>query len=195
MSQTAFNRAIEIKEKQHGRLLLVLSLTANLVMGVCVSILINRTIIVYEDNGKLAVLKQKEFELDEPRLKEFVKMVARECLSFNPKSLPGQLEDISAYLTQEPAKNIMESYERNKKKIQDETVFYDFIIKNVLLIKSSEPFKVEIDGIRTVFVNNKEIDKEAKYLFEVKRVRPAENNPYGLIVSSITEKEEDHPKQ
>ncbi len=191
MSQMAFNRAAEIKEKQYMKLFLGTSLILNLLLGFSVSALIDRVIIVYDDAGKLAVLNHNDLELDEPRLKEFVRMISREYLCFTPESLPKQIESISPYLLQEPAKAALESYDRNKKKIKEEKVFYDFSVRDIQLVNNSEPFKVEVIGIRTVFINGKDISGEARYLFEIKRIRPTRENPYGLIASRITEQKEE----
>jgi hypothetical protein len=194
MSQMAFNRAAEIKEKQYMKLFLGISLILNLLLGFSVSVLIDRVIIVYDDAGNLAVLNHKDLELDEPRLKEFVRMISREYLCFTPESLPKQIESISSYLLQEPAKAALESYDRNKKKIKEEKVFYDFLVKEIRLVNNSEPFRLEATGIRTVFINGKDISGEASYLFEVKRIRPTRENPYGLIASRIIEQKEE-PKE
>jgi hypothetical protein len=191
MSQMAFNRAAEIKEKQYMKLFLGTSLILNLLLGFSVSALIDRVIIVYDDAGKLAVLNHNDLELDEPRLKEFVRMISREYLCFTPESLPKQIESISSYLLQEPAKAALESYDRNKKKIKEEKVFYDFSVRDIQVVNNSEPFKVEAIGIRTVFINGKDISGEARYLFEIKRIQPTRENPYGLIASRIIEQKEE----
>ena len=191
MSELAVNRALLLKYNKTMTIFLMISLAVNLFVGTgfLVYVLRNRTpIIVYEDGGELTVLKKQDYHLNEKLLEDFVRMIAREYLSFSPVSLPRQIDGIKEYVAAAPVKIIMDEYTKNQETIQQESVFHQFTIDDIKIIKKSDPFRVEAGGVRTIYVSGKENSKKTVYIFEVKKITPTDSNPWGLIVSQIVEK-------
>lgn len=191
MSELAFNRIILEKNNQILAVVAVISLGLNLILSLILTFSVNkRPLIVYEDSGQITSLKQNQFKLDEGILESFVRMITKEYLSFTAVSLPTQIEGIKQYLADSPKTSILESYKKNQKKLQEENVFHQYSIYGINITKKSNPFLVEVSGIKTVYANGNSKNIKAAYVFEIQKIKQSKENPYGLIVSKIAEKPE-----
>ncbi len=191
MSELAFNRIILEKNNQILAIVAVISLGLNLILSLILTFSVNkRPLIVYEDSGQVTSLKQNQFKLDEGILEGFVRMITKEYLSFTAVSLPTQIEGIKQYLADSPKNAILESYKKNQKKLQEENVFHQYSIYGINITKKSNPFLVEVSGIKTVYANGNSKNIKAAYVLEIQKIKQSENNPFGLIVSTIAEKTE-----
>lgn len=188
MSELAFNRIILEKNNQILAVVAVISLGLNLILALILTFSVHkRPLVVYEDSGQVTTLKQSNFKLDEGILEGFVRMVTKEYLSFTSVSLPTQIEGIKQYLADGPKNAILESYKKNQKKLQEENVFHQFAIYGINITKKSNPYLVEVSGIKMVYANGNSKNIKAGYVLEIQKVKQSEENPYGLIVSKITE--------
>lgn len=188
MSELAFNRIILEKNNQILAVVAVISLGLNLILTMVLTFSVNkRPLIVYEDSGQVTKLNQSKFKLDEGILEGFTRMITKEYLSFTAVSLPTQIDGIKQYLAEGPKNAILESYKRNQKKLQEDNVFHQFSIYEINISKKSNPFLVEVSGIKTVYANGNSKNIKAGYVLEIQKVKQSEENPYGLIVSKITE--------
>ncbi len=191
MSELAFNRLILERNNQILAVLALLSMGLNLLLTMIVIFSVHRKpLIVYDDSGQVTTLNQNNFKLDEGILEGFVRMITKEYLSFTAVSLPTQIEGIKQYLAETPKNAILESYKKNQKKLQDENVFHQFSIYGITITKKSNPFLVEVTGIKTVYANGNSKNIKAAYILEIQKIKQTEQNPYGLVVSKIIEKEE-----
>ncbi len=191
MSELAFNRLILERNNQILAVPALLSMGLNLLLTMIVIFSVHRKpLIVYDDSGQVTTLNQNNFKLDEGILEGFVRMITKEYLSFTAVSLPTQIEGIKQYLAETPKNAILESYKKNQKKLQDENVFHQFSIYVITITKKSNPFLVEVTGIKTVYANGNSKNIKAAYILEIQKIKQTEQNPYGLIVSKIIEKEE-----
>ncbi len=189
MSELAFNRIILEKNNYVLSVLAVISLSINLFLTTMLAFSINKKpLMVYEDSGQVISLNNREFKLDEKILEGFVHLITKEYLSFSPSSLPVQIEAIKHYLTDSPRNAILDSYKKNEKKIQEENVFQQFTVQEIKITKKNSPYLVEVDGIKTVYANGNSKNIAATYALEIERIKQAQDNPYGLIVSKIIEK-------
>ena len=189
MSELAFNRIILEKNNQTLAIVTVVSLIINLILIIFLSFSINKkALVVYEDSGQVIALKQNNFKLNEEILKGFVRMITKEYFSFSAVSLPTQIEGIKQYLADNPKNAILESYKKNEKKLQEENVFLQFSIYQIDITKKNNPYEVEVSGIKTIYANGNSKNVAVTYLLEVQRIKQAQDNPYGLIVSKIIEK-------
>ena len=189
MSELAFNRIILEKNNQILAIISLISLALNLIFIGMVALSANRrALIVYENAGQVTTLKQNNFQLNEEILEGFVKMITKEYLSFTAVSLPTQIEGIKQYLTDGPRNAILDSYTKNQKKMQSENVFHQFSIYEIKITKKNEPYEVIVIGIKTIYANGNSKNASAAYVMEIQRIKQTKENPYGLIVSKITEK-------
>ncbi len=192
MSELAFNRVILEKNNQVLSILSLASIAINLILVIMLIFAFNKTpLIVFEDSGQVTALKKQGFKLNEKVLESFVKLIAKEYLSFSPTSLPLQIQGIAPYLTDDPKRAILDSYKKNEKRLQRGSVFHQFTIHDINITKKNSPFTVEVSGIRTIYANGKNKNTEAAYVFAVQKIKQTETNPYGLIVSRIVEKPKD----
>ncbi|MCA9409537.1 MAG: hypothetical protein KC733_12660, partial [Candidatus Omnitrophica bacterium] len=86
---------------------------------------------------------------------------------------------------------ILKSYEKNKAAITS-GVFFQFNLQDIKISKRSNPYTIDVSGVMSI------IDKKGRYktedrayIFEVLRVKPSSDNPYGLKVISITERQKE----
>ena len=188
MSELVFNRVILEKNNQILALVAVISVSVNLLfMLVLIATINKKPLVVYEDSGQVRSLKKNDFKLDERILEGFVRMVTKEYFSFTAVSLPMQVEGIKQYLAEGPKESILKSYKKNERKLQEENVFHQYSIYGIDLTKKSSPFLVDVQGIKTIYANGNSKNTRAAYEFEIQKVPQSEENPYGLIVSRITE--------
>jgi len=191
MSELAFNRIILEKNNQILAVVAVVSLGLNLILALTLTFSVNkRPLVVYEDSGQITSLKQTNFKLDEGVLEGFVRMITKEYLSFTAVSLPTQIEGIKQYLADSPKNAILQSYKKNAKKMQEENVFHQYSIYGINITKKSNPFLAEVSGIKTVYANGNSKNIKAAYILEIQKIKQTAENPFGLIVSKITEKTE-----
>ncbi|MBP9854908.1 MAG: hypothetical protein KBD53_08580 [Candidatus Omnitrophica bacterium] len=191
MSELAFNRIILEKNNQILAVVSIISLGLNLFLTLILIFSINqKPLIVYDDSGQVTTLNQKNFKLDEGILEGFARMISKEYLSFTAVSLPTQIEGIKQYLAESPKNAILESYKKNQKKLQEENVFHQYSIYGINITKKNNPFLVEVTGIKTVYANGNSKNINASYILEIQKIKQSEENPYGLLVSKITQKDE-----
>ncbi|MCA9407206.1 MAG: hypothetical protein KC733_00820 [Candidatus Omnitrophica bacterium] len=189
MSELAFNRIILEKNNQTLSVIAVISLGLNLVLALTLTFTINKkSLIVYEQSGQVTALNQNSFKLDEGILEGFVRMITKEYLSFTAVSLPIQIDGIKQYLADNTKNAILESYRKNEKKMQQENVFHQFSIYEIKITKKSNPFLVEVSGIKTVYANGNSKNIKAAYILEIQKYQQTKENPYGLIVTKFMEK-------
>ncbi|MBU1862485.1 MAG: hypothetical protein KKH94_02335 [Candidatus Omnitrophica bacterium] len=196
MGETAFTRALLEKHNQVLTITLVVSVLANLLLGIGLIAALNAPpLIVRKEFNEMVKLRAEKYEVNEEHLKDFVNMVSEKYLSFSPTSLPEQVEEISVYLENTPKKALLDSYERNREKIITERIFHQFVIKNIEITKKNHPYWVEVEGLRAIVSTTKNSTVEKTYVFEVRKVKPTVENLYGLVVSQVVEKEEEGSKE
>ncbi len=146
-------------------------------------------IVVYAHDGQIRVLDTKALQMDETPLKDFIKMIAGQYLSFTADSLPKQIEGIKPYLAPKPAEAILDSFKSNQAIIEKQGISQQFVIDNITITKANNPFWIEVEGVRNINAagNNKSIPMT--YVFEVKKVNPTQSNPYGFLMTDIIEKD------
>ncbi len=189
MSELAFNRALLISHNKTLTFLGIGSLILNMILAGLLMVKVSqRPMILTGNEGSLAVASAQEYKLEEKMLESFVRMITNEYLSFSPTSLPTQIDGIRNYLTARPIEAILESYNKLKSRISKGGVFHQFSIHDIAITKKKSPFIVEVQGVRTIYANGHYKGEDKVYMFEVKRIRATETNPYGLIVSQIVEK-------
>ena len=137
----------------------------------------------------MSVLKTKNLAVDETLLKDFAKYIAGQYLTFTADSLSKQIDDIKPYLAPKPAEAILDSFKENQAIIQKDNISQQFVINNIAITKDSNPFWVEIQGMRNIHAAGNDKTVAITYVMEVKRVKATENNPYGLIMDDIIEKD------
>ena len=72
--------------------------------------------------------------------------------------------------------------------MQQENVFHQFSIYEIKITKKSNPFLVEVSGIKTVYANGNSKNIKAAYILEIQKYQQTKENPYGLIVTKFMEK-------
>ena len=190
MSELVFNRVILEKNNQILSLLSVISISLNLLL---VFAFIQKSskppLIVYAQDGQIEVLRTRDLKMDELFLKDFSKMIAGQYLSFAADSLPKQIEGIKPYLGDKPRQTIMDSYKTNQALIEKDNISQQFVINTVSITKESDPFWVEIEGIRNIHAAGDDKSMPMIYVFEVKKIKSTAINPYGFLVTDVIEKD------
>ena len=190
MSELVFNRVILERNNQALMILSALSLVLNfiLVLGLLRAYQ-KPPLVVYAQDGEVSVLKTKNLAVDEILLKDFAKYIAGQYLTFTADSLSKQIDDIKPYLAPKPTEAILDSFKENQAIIQKDNISQQFVINNIEITKNANPFWVEIQGMRNIHAAGNDKTVAITYVMEVKRVNATENNPYGLIMDDIIEKD------
>ncbi|MBF0490205.1 MAG: hypothetical protein HQL15_06235 [Candidatus Omnitrophica bacterium] len=151
-------------------------------------------LVVYAQEGQVSVLKIKTLALDETLLKDFVRLIAGEYLSFSVDSLPKQIEGIKPYLSSKPADSILKSFKDNQIIIQKQSISQQFVIENIIITKNKNPFWIEVQGVRNIHANGNDKKVPMTYILEVTKIKPTESNPYGFLMTDIIEKDKPNNK-
>lgn len=190
MSELLFNRVILEK---YNRVLTWLMFALVGISFVLLSFVMRASnkapLIVYSQDGQLKVLQIKELKMDEAFLKDFVRMVVGQYLSFSVSSLPKQIEDIRPYLAAKPAEAILASFKNNQNMIEKESISQQFIVNNITITKNKNPFWVEVEGSRNIRASGNDKTIPMTYVLEIKKITPSEENPYGFLMTDIIEKD------
>ena len=193
MSELVFNRIILEKAVRILSRVVACLLIINVLQVVVLIKFTRKPVILLGENstGRIEMLDFSNYEVTETVLNNFVRWISSEYLSFGPDSLPNQIEGIKHYLNAEPKKAILKSYEKNKAAITS-GVFFQFNLQDIKISKRSNPYTIDVSGAMSI------IDKKGRYktedrayIFEVLRVKPSSDNPYGLKVISITERQKE----
>ncbi len=189
MSELVFNRVILEKNNRTLTLLAIVSLLLNfvLVLGI-MRVYQKPPLVVYAQEGQISVLKANTLQTDEALLKDFIKLIASQYLTFTADSLPKQIEGIRQYMAVKPTETILDSFKNNQAVIEKQNISQQFVI-NTITITKTNPFWVEVEGIRNIHANGNDKSIPMTYVFEIKRVNPAESNPYGFLMTDIIEKD------
>jgi len=190
MSELVFNRVILEKNNRTLTLLAIVSLLLNfvLVLGI-MRVYQKPPLIVYAKEGQISVLKTKTLQTDEALLKDFIKLIVGQYLSFTADSLPNQIEGIRPYLAPKPAEAILDSYKNNQAFIQKENISQQFVINSIAITKTSNPFWVEVQGVRNIHANGNDKSIPMTYVFEIRKTNSTETNPYGFLMTDVIEKD------
>ena len=190
MSEFAFNRMILEKNNRTLTFLAILSLGLNLVLVLGLMRACQRPpLVVYAKDGQIAVLKTKILEMNEALLKDFVKLIVGQYLSFTADSLPQQIEGIKPYLAPKPAEAILDSFKNNQATIEKENISQQFVVNSITITKKTDPFWVEVEGVRTIHAAGNSKNVPITYVLEIKKVNSLETNPYGFLMTDIIEKD------
>ncbi len=191
MSELIFNRILLEKYNQTLSIILIISVALNLFLSVIFLGTINKpTLIVYSEEGSIGVLKSKNFKVDEALIDDFTKMMVGQYLNFTSTSLPQQINGISPYLSVKAKQAILDAYKHNQLTIEKEGIGQQFVISSIQVTKKSNPYWVEISGQRTLYVNGNNKTVPITYIFEIKKIKPNESNPYGLMLNDVIQKKE-----
>lgn len=190
MSELVFNRVILEKNNRILMLLSVISLMLNfvLVLGL-IRIDQKPPLVVYEQDGQVAVLKTKTLQVDETLLKDFTKFIVSQYLSFTVDSLPKQIEGIRPYLADKPADAILASFKNNEAIIEKDNISQQIVIDTITITKKTNPFWVEVQSTRHIHAAGNEKSMPMIYVMEVKKVKSTLSNPYGFLMTDIIEKD------
>lgn len=190
MSELVFNRVILERNNRILSLLVVISLILNvLVVFALIHTSARPPLVVYTQDGQITVLKTKDLKINEAFLKDFIKLIVSQYLSFTPSSLPKQIESIRPYLAPKPVDAILNDFKNNQSVIEKENISQQFTINNITITKTSNPFWVEVEGMRNIRTNGNDKDVPAIYVFEVKKIKSTESNPYGFLMTDVIEKD------
>ncbi|MBF0489360.1 MAG: hypothetical protein HQL15_01910 [Candidatus Omnitrophica bacterium] len=191
MSELIFNRTILEKYNQTLSLLIILSLSVNfLLVGIILNLINKPPLIVYSSEGDIGILKAKNFKMDEAMLQGFTKMIVSQYLNFSSTSLPNQIEGIAPYLSVKAKEAILDAYKHHQLSIEKDGISQQFVINNIEITKKSNPYWMEIAGVRTLYVNGNNKTVPISYIFEIKKIKPSELNPYGLLVNNVIQKKD-----
>ena len=189
MSELVFNRVILEKNNRILAFLGVISLLINLLLVLGIMRAYQKPpLVVYAQEGQISVLKTKTLQMDEALLKDFIKLIASQYLSFAADSLPKQIEGIRQYMALKPTETILDSFKNNQDVIEKQNISQQFVI-NTITITKTNPFWVEVEGIRNIHANGNDKSILMTYVFEIRKVNPAESNPYGFLMTDIIEKD------
>jgi len=190
MSELAFNRIILEKTVRILTGIVTCLLCLNLLQVLVLIKFTRKPVLLLKESkvGTVEMLDFSNYEITETILNNFVRWISSEYLSFGPDSLPNQIESIKHYLNTEPKEAILKSYERNKKAIES-GVYFQFNLQDMEITKRSNPYQIEATGEMSIIDKNGRYKKEPRiYVFDVLKVKPTPENPYGLKVISITNK-------
>lgn len=190
MSELVFNRVILEKNNRVLSLLIVLSLTINmLLVFMVIHTSTKPPLVVYAQDGQLEVLKSRDLKVDETFLKDFTKMIAGQYLSFSGDSLPKQIEEIKPYLDPKPANAILDSFKSNQNIIEKDNISQQFVVNDITITKKTNPFWLEVQGTRNIYAAGNDKTVPVTYVLEIKKVKPMDSNPYGFLMTDVIEKE------
>lgn len=190
MSELAFNRAILEVNNQRLFLVLILSIVINLVLGSVVLINVHKPpLLVYQNDQTVETMDYELFQIDETILIDFVRMISKDYLSFRFESLPDQIKSIEKYLMNQPLQSILHSHKKSSNRLNDKQVIQQFDIDSIEIVKTSNPYHVEIRGVKNIYVDGMHNSKQSVYAFEVKQIKASEDNPYGLVITEVLERE------
>jgi len=191
MSELIFNRILLEKYNQTLSIILIISVSLNLFLAVIVLGVANKpTLMVYSEEGSIGVLKSKNFKVDEGLLEDFTKMMVGQYLNFTSTSLPQQIDGISQYLSVKAKQAVLDAYKHNQLTIEKEGIGQQFVVSGIQITKKNNPYWVEISGQRTLYVNGNNKTVPITYIFEIKKIKPNESNPYGLMLNDVIQKKE-----
>ena len=190
MSELVFNRIILEKNNRVLSLLMVISLALNVFLVFALTNSFARPpLIVYAKDGQISVLKTKTLGVDEALLKDFIRLIAGQYLSFAGDSLPQQIQGLKPYLAPKPIDAILKAFKDNQAVIEKQNISQQFMVKTIAITKKSNPFWVEVQGSRNIHAAGNDKIVPAAYVFEVKQIAPTETNPYGFLMTDIIEKD------
>ncbi len=191
MSELVLNRTILEKYNQILAILILSSMFVILLLVIVVLGVVNKPpIIVYSNDGELKVLKVVNLKMDEAMLQGFTKMIVSQYFNFTATSLSQQIEGISQYLSVKAKQEITDAYKHSQSAIQKDGISQQFVINTMDITRKSNPFWVEITGSRTLYVNGNNKTIPVTYIFEIKKVKTSETNPYGLLVNDVMQKKD-----
>jgi hypothetical protein len=190
MSELVFNRVILERNNRTLMILSIVSLLLNLILVLGLMKAFQKPpLVVYDQEGEITVLKTKALSVDETLLKDFIRLIAGQYLSFSVKSLPKQIDDIRPYLGFKSIQNILQAYKENQAIIESENISQQFIVDTITITKKSNPYWVEVGGIRNIHAADNDKSMPVTYIFEVKKVKSTEVNPYGFLMTDVIEKD------
>ena len=190
MSELVFNRVILERNNRTLMILSCISLALNFVLVIGIMQAFKKPpLVVYAEDGEIAVLKTKSLNVDETLLKDFTRLVAGQYLSFSVNSLPKQIDAIRPYLGEKVIQNILQSYKDNKAIIESEHITQQFIVDNITVTKNSNPYWLEVDGTSNIHASDNDKCMPMAYIFEVTKVKSTEGNPYGFLMTDVIEKD------
>ncbi len=191
MSEMAFNRVILEKNNQLLAILCLVSLSLNLILGISLGLAVHKPpLIVFEDTEHMSALRLKKYKVEEDIIKDFTTMIVSQYLNFNYVSLTNQIEGISPYLAKRPMDAIMESYKRNQSRMEKESISQEFIVGEIKITKKTNPFWIEVAGVRVINADGNKKNDEIVYIFEIEKTKPTQSNPYGLRILDVVEKKD-----
>ena len=189
MSELVFNRVILEKHNRILTWLVVVLLGLNFLFIFWFMRAWERPpLVVFAKEGEITVLKSKDLKMDEAFLRDFVRMIIGQYLSFSVLSLPQQIEGIRPYLAPKPAEAILASFRNNQKVIEKESISQQFVVSAMTITKKNDPFWIEVQGTKNIHASGNDKSGAVTYILEVKKIKPTENNPYGLLMTDIIEK-------
>ena len=195
MSELVFNRVILERNNQTLLIVSVVSVAINLILVLGMLQAYHRPpLVVFAKDGEITVLKTKALGVNEALLKDFIRLIAGQYLSFSVNSLPHQIDSIRPYLGAKSIQNILQSYKDNQPIIQGENISQQFIVDTITITKNSNPFWVEVEGISNIHTTDNDKSLPMTYIFEVTRVKPTEQNPYGFLMTDVIEKDKSKTK-
>ncbi len=190
MSELVFNRVILERNNRTLMIISCVSLVLNLILVLGLMQAFHRPpLVVFAKDGQITVLKTKDLGVNEALLKDFIRIIAGQYLSFSVDSLPHQIDAIRPYLGEKSIQNIMQSYKVNKPIIESENISQQFIVDTITVTKNSNPFWVEVEGLSNIHTNDNDKSSPKTYIFEVTKVKPTEVNPYGFLMTDVIEKD------
>jgi len=151
-------------------------------------------LVVFANDGQITVLKTKALGVNEALLKDFIRLIAGQYLSFSVNSLTSQIDAIRPYLGEKSIQNILQSYKDSQPLIQSEHISQQFVVNAINITKNSNPFWVEVEGVSNIHTTDNDKSIPMSYVFEVTRVKPTEKNPYGLLMTDVIEKDKSKTK-
>ena len=190
MSELAFNRIILQKNVRILSLIVTFLLVLNCLQAVVLVKFSRKPVLLVKENqtGHIEMLDFDNYRITESVIKNFIRWISNEYLSFGPESLPGQIESIQHFISVESKNAILKSYEKHKKSIEA-GVFFQFSINDMTITKKSNPYQLEASGAMAIIDRNGRYKNETRtYVFDILQVKPTNENPYGLKVLSITQK-------
>ncbi|MDE1920788.1 MAG: hypothetical protein KGJ09_07355 [Candidatus Omnitrophica bacterium] len=195
MSELVFNRVILERNNRTLMIISFVSLALNFILVLSMLRVFHRPpLVVFATDGKLTVLKTKDLGINETLLKDFVRLVVGQYLSFSVNSLPHQIDSIKAYLGPKPIQNILQSYKDNQTLIQSENISQQFIVDTITVTKKSSPYWVKVTGLSNIHTTDSDKNLPMTYVFEVTRVKSTQTNPYGFLMTDVVEKDKSESK-
>jgi len=195
MSELVFNRVILERNNQTLMILSCVSLVLNFIFVLGLMQSFHRPpLVVFANDGQITVLKTKALGVNEALLKDFIRLIAGQYLSFSVNSLTSQIDAIRPYLGEKSIQNILQSYKDSQPLIQSEHISQQFVVNAINITKNSNPFWVEVEGVSNIHTTDNDKSIPMSYVFEVTRVKPTEKNPYGLLMTDVIEKDKSKTK-